>query len=331
MASVLTLTNLYYPDQAEPALLLAELSLAAGTGLALAGLEPSAKNVLWQRLWGDGESAPGTLHLFGEVGSPQAAAATGRLAYISEALTCYPQMTVWENLSWRADLFAVPAERGRALIEQLNLNGHLSQPVVDLDSTAQRRLTVALALLTEPELLLCCDPLRQIDRPGQQLIGQILREFVAAGGALLALVDDLGAAMSYATLIGQLAAGQISWQPADQVRSQAPLRLTGRYQDTIVFIKPAELLYATVEQRQTWLYTTDRRVRSQATLSELADQLAGHGFFRSHRAFLVNLQHVAEIITYTRDSYGIVLADKSGQQIPLSKQSYRELRDQLAL
>ena len=61
-------------------------------------------------------------------------------------------------------------------------------------------------------------------------------------------------------------------------------------------------------------------------MSELEQRLSRSGFFRAHRGYLVNLQHVKEVIPYTRDSYSLRLKDPEGTKIPLSKTAARELR-----
>ena len=53
------------------------------------------------------------------------------------------------------------------------------------------------------------------------------------------------------------------------------------------------------------------------------------GFFRAHRAYLVNLQHVKEVIPYTRDSFSLRLNDPANTEIPLSKSAANELKDLL--
>ena len=62
------------------------------------------------------------------------------------------------------------------------------------------------------------------------------------------------------------------------------------------------------------------------TLQDLEDRLAGRGFFRAHRAYLVNLQHIKAVVQYTRNSYALLLNDEAETSIPLSKQSERELQ-----
>jgi ABC-2 type transport system ATP-binding protein len=64
-------------------------------------------------------------------------------------------------------------------------------------------------------------------------------------------------------------------------------------------------------------------------MADLESRLARSGFFRAHRGYLVNLQHVKEVITFTRSSFNLRLDDPEASMIPLSKDAARELRELL--
>jgi ABC-2 type transport system ATP-binding protein len=57
----------------------------------------------------------------------------------------------------------------------------------------------------------------------------------------------------------------------------------------------------------------------------LEQRLARSGFFRAHRGYLVNLQHVKEVIQFTRNSNNLRLDDSSRTEIPLGKTTASEL------
>ena len=50
------------------------------------------------------------------------------------------------------------------------------------------------------------------------------------------------------------------------------------------------------------------------------------GFLQTHRSYLVNLQHVTEVIPYTRSSFSLRLDDPDGTLVPLSRDAAQELR-----
>ena len=93
---------------------------------------------------------------------------------------------------------------------------------------------------------------------------------------------------------------------------------------------PAEVLYATSRDGRTSLRTVSgEEAITNLTLQELEQRLSGRGFFKAHRAYLVNLQHIKAVIQFTRNSYTLQLDDPQETMIPLSKQSEKELQNLL--
>lgn len=67
------------------------------------------------------------------------------------------------------------------------------------------------------------------------------------------------------------------------------------------------------------------------TLTELEQRLANFGFFRCHRSYIVNLQKVREIITWTKNSYSLRLNTGKDAVVPLSRSKLQELKTLLNL
>jgi ABC-2 type transport system ATP-binding protein len=97
----------------------------------------------------------------------------------------------------------------------------------------------------------------------------------------------------------------------------------------VVLVNPADILYADAEGGRAYLQTSEGRLPTQFTLAELNERLARSGFFRAHRGYLVNLQHVKEVIPFTRNSFSLRLDDGDNTEIPLSKSAAAELKDLL--
>lgn len=77
------------------------------------------------------------------------------------------------------------------------------------------------------------------------------------------------------------------------------------------------------------LRTATEEASTNLTLQELEARLVGRGFFKAHRAYLVNLQHIKAVIQFTRNSYTLQLNDSQETMIPLSKQSEKDLQNLL--
>jgi ABC-2 type transport system ATP-binding protein len=97
----------------------------------------------------------------------------------------------------------------------------------------------------------------------------------------------------------------------------------------VALVNPTDVLYADADEGRAFLQTAEGRLATQFTLSELEERLSRSGFFRAHRGYLVNLQHVTEVIPFTRNSFSLRLDDADGTLIPLSKSAASELRDLL--
>jgi ABC-2 type transport system ATP-binding protein len=100
-------------------------------------------------------------------------------------------------------------------------------------------------------------------------------------------------------------------------------------EDKIALVNPADILFVEAQDGRAFLKTAGERLPTQFTLSELEQRLSRSGFFRAHRSYLVNLQHVIEVIPYTRNSYSLRLDDPDDTTIPLSKSAAAELRELL--
>jgi two-component system response regulator LytT len=72
--------------------------------------------------------------------------------------------------------------------------------------------------------------------------------------------------------------------------------------------------------------TADARLLVERTLNELEEQLAP-AFFRVHRAFLVSVSRIAEILPGEGGAGRIVMKDPQKTVLPLSRRQARLLRD----
>jgi two-component system LytT family response regulator/two-component system response regulator LytT len=63
------------------------------------------------------------------------------------------------------------------------------------------------------------------------------------------------------------------------------------------------------------------------TLEELFDLLDPAVFWRAHRSYLVNINHIREVVPWFKSSYQLRMADKKQTEIPVSRAQTRRLRE----
>lgn len=95
-----------------------------------------------------------------------------------------------------------------------------------------------------------------------------------------------------------------------------------------VHVIPVEALdVAEARDDYVCLRSRGREYRKQQTLAELEAQLDPGKFVRVHRSFIVNVERLARIERYAKDSRLAVLKD--GTKLPVSRAGYSRLRDKL--
>jgi two-component system LytT family response regulator len=94
---------------------------------------------------------------------------------------------------------------------------------------------------------------------------------------------------------------------------------------TRVFIIPvAKLEYAEAQDDYVALVAEGKKHLKQQTISSLESALDPTRFMRIHRSYIVNLERVARVEPYGKDSHVAVLAN--GTQLPVSRAGYARLR-----
>lgn len=103
-------------------------------------------------------------------------------------------------------------------------------------------------------------------------------------------------------------------------------KIPAKVGDKLILFDPTEIDYIESHEGVANLHVLQGIYACSMSLSDLEGRLKGFGFYRCHRSYLVNLQKVREVITWTRNSYSLILDDHSKSSIPLAKGKYDELK-----
>jgi len=81
-----------------------------------------------------------------------------------------------------------------------------------------------------------------------------------------------------------------------------------------------DILWIEAGEKDVHMRTSDgQRLRVRQTLKELEPRLAPHNFARVHKAYLVNLDYLAEVAPWSAGMYTIRMKDKARTEIPMSR------------
>lgn len=205
--------------------------------------------------------------------------------------------------------------------------------------TAEQRalLNFARMSLFEPEVVFCERPLADVTPSTRGIVTAWMGQVADAGGILItageplreallmpgtAFYEEDGRLHEAKTAVGEKDEG-VEYA-GDEVRVfKVPAHVDGA---TLLF-DPREVDFVESVNRQNFASVRGELYPVTMTLDELESELERFGFFRCHRSYIVNVQKVAKVERFTRNSFNLTLADAAQTQIPLAKGRAEAMRE----
>ena len=117
-------------------------------------------------------------------------------------------------------------------------------------------------------------------------------------------------------------------RPQGASRTPQPAKLIVQAQSRLLLVDQAEICYAAIDEGVIRVVTDKFEGQSKCrTLEELLDLLDPALFWRAHRGFVVNINHIREVVPWFKSSYQLRMDDKRQTEIPVSRGQTRRLRE----
>jgi ABC-2 type transport system ATP-binding protein len=309
---------------------LEEILIPSGEIVAVIGPPGSGIDSLFEILLGKTQASAGEVRLNGLDPLSDRAEISSQVGVQFKNDALYQDRTAERNLRFFARLHGLPHLRPLEVLQQIGLADKADTRARDLSPGLARRLTFGRAILNHPEILILDHPFQQCDSDSIIGMKRLIREQAETGTAVLILDESAEHFEDLCDRIFTLSDGRIGTvHNAGEQPSGLPFKIPVKLDGRVALLNPGDILYAEAVEGRTVLKTADSQLLSQFTLSELEERLKRSGFFRAHRSFLVNLQHVRDVIPYSRNSYSLRLDDPDRTEIPLSKNAAADLRELL--
>ena len=185
------------------------LAVPRGTVSALLGRNGAGKSSLVRCILGQQKPEAGRVALFGEDAWARRAKLMDRIGVVAEESDAPPEMTVAQIADFSSRLFsrwdqaAVDARLRRFNINQKMRFGNLSKG-------QKKQVALAMALATEPELLILDDPTLGLDVVAKKsLYDEVIGDLADRGTTILLATHDLGNVEAIADRVAVLRDGQL--------------------------------------------------------------------------------------------------------------------------
>jgi ABC-2 type transport system ATP-binding protein len=157
--------------------------IRAGAVTGLLGPSGSGKTTLLRSILGVQRIAGGTVTVLGRpAGSPVLRTQVG---YASQAASAYDDLTVTENLRYFAAAVRAPAGDAERVLAAVDLNSHANRLVRQLSGGQRSRVSLAVAMLGTPRLLVLDEPTVGLDPVLREELWALFHRLAAAGMTIL--------------------------------------------------------------------------------------------------------------------------------------------------
>jgi len=160
-----------------------DLTVPVGQVVGLLGPSGSGKTTLMRAIVGAQIVAGGTVTV---LGAPAGSAALRRrIGYVTQAPSVYADLTVVENLRYAASILGVDAEGIQRALTDVDLVAHAGQSIGTLSGGERARVSLAIALLGRPDLLVLDEPTVGLDPVLRRSLWELFHRLSSSGVSLL--------------------------------------------------------------------------------------------------------------------------------------------------
>jgi len=206
------------------------LQVTHGEFVALLGPNGSGKSTLLRILCGLSRATAGSIRVGGWKLPDEIAAVRAQIGLVSHKSLLYDNLSAYENLRFFAQLYNLPNADARIaeLLAQVGLQKRTHALVRTFSRGMLQRLSIARALLHNPDILLLDEPYTGLDQDASAILDSLLKAAHDEGRTIIMTTHDLNRAAILPTRIVILSRGVIGY---DQPAGVSAVELASLYTD----------------------------------------------------------------------------------------------------
>jgi ABC-2 type transport system ATP-binding protein len=188
-----------------------DLHIEQGSIVGLIGPSGCGKTTTVRLLTGLLEPSAGRCEIFGRPSLGLTSAQRQRIGYLPQLPALFPDLSLWENLSFHASMYGLRLRRRVRLqhvLEWVELADDRRKKVREVSGGMQRRLALAAAFVHDPELVFLDEPTAGIDPILRAKFWEQFRGMRDQGRTMCVTTQYVGEA-AYCDYVGLLSDGEL--------------------------------------------------------------------------------------------------------------------------
>lgn len=248
----------------------------------------------------------------------------------------YMRLTVEELITFLIQV-TERNERAALLMDYFVLKEERKVRIKDLSSSKRVYVTLLRVFFAHQPTLVLEEPYFYLEEQDRRQFKRILDD-LSQEKQILILTSNLEDALISCDTIYRL--NESGFHPLDirdfeedkqELQKQDETNITlqkisTKRNDKVILFNPPEIDFIESVEGSILVHADGENYDCALTLTELEQRLLNFGFFRCHRSYIVNLQKVREIITWTKNSYSLRLNTGKDAVVPLSRSKLSELK-----
>lgn len=196
-----------------------------------------------------------------------------------------------------------------------------------------QRLAYIHGMLADQKCALFIEPFFQATKENIHLFHKLLHQLLTQGKAVVVAVTKTEDAFLVQPDILKLTQNGLREVETDDTNPEENTntltRIKVKADDKTLFVNIADIEYLESNEGKVFINISREKFVMETTLQEAEKTLAPNGFYRCHRSYIVNLYKVKEIITWSKNTYSVVISNTEESKIPLSRAKYNEIQERL--
>ena len=266
----------------------------------------------------------------------------GKMSFFDRQEGLYDRLTVADNTKFFHKWFGCSMTFPEILV-MFGLQTCADKPLSKCTPSELARVYYAKYFMMDHYPVVFHEPIQGVDLHTMNTFMNMLQKLKENKTPVLILVSNLEHALLLSDLTYKLkenglqeievAQEQLSETTTETEQNSATLttsklyKVPAKVEDKIILFDPTEIDYIESQDGKAQIVVNHESFSLDSTLAEIEKKIEPYGFYRCHRSYIVNLQKVREIITWSKNTYSLRIDNKPKSTIPLSRTKIQHIQD----